>query len=427
MSRRRPWGCLAVLLLVWSAGASGDSAPSFEPEVASFFDGMRSALTCLNAFSFTADVVTRHTSGGKVCEERAGYEMSLLRPGSLSMRMTLSDETLSLRLQEGKGLVSLDSLKECRSLEDTRAPEDIVGWLSQEPAFRRILSPDPSVGWLQNVRKASISEDTLEGAPVWRLDLVFDRTDVSLWVPRQGSRLPVRLKAERFKGADRSSGSETTEISWRKWELTPQFEDDAFSPDPPAGFKPVERFSGEKPRAGDVLEGMEAPPFSLSLAEGGVVDLASFRGSKVLVLDFWATWCRPCRTSLQHVQTIAAKYGPRGAAFLAVNLMEEGDVVREWLAKNPLKIPAALDGDGALAESLRIEAVPTTVIIGQDGFIQRVRVGYDRRSDQAMLRDLDTLLDGRDLAPTSSHAPGERLRHRLDMDGDAYCAVFVRY
>lgn len=143
------------------------------------------------------------------------------------------------------------------------------------------------------------------------------------------------------------------------------------------------RFVGPKAPA----VGMDAPVLSLSLLGGGEERLEDLRG-RVVVLDFWATWCPPCVKSLPVVHRVAAELAPSGLVLLAVN-RDDGpgreERVKAFLERHGLgDLPVALD-DGMAAGSFGVRALPTLVIVGRDGRVQAAHVGA---MGEEALRDL---------------------------------------
>ena len=120
--------------------------------------------------------------------------------------------------------------------------------------------------------------------------------------------------------------------------------------------------------------------------------------SKIPVLvDFWATWCGPCRRSLPILAAIAARYQGKGVAIFAVNQRESGETIKSFLAKEKLNLTVALDRDGAAGNSYGVEGIPQTVIIGKDGIVQAVHVGFSPGLKDTLQQQLDDLLAGKSL------------------------------
>jgi len=135
-----------------------------------------------------------------------------------------------------------------------------------------------------------------------------------------------------------------------------------------------------------------APAFTLPLLGGGEFSPAQHQG-KVVVLDFWATWCGPCIRGLPTVTKVTSEYAPKGVAFAAVNLQEQAEKVSEFMANKGWDFAVALDGDGSVADKFGVSAIPHSVIIDKKGVIRHVHVGFDPATYEEELRkELDALL-----------------------------------
>ena len=120
-----------------------------------------------------------------------------------------------------------------------------------------------------------------------------------------------------------------------------------------------------------------APEFSLAANDGRKVSLSEFRG-KVVVIDFWATWCPPCRESFPHLQAIAADAAlvKSGVVVLAVNEREDWPAIRSFIRADHSSIYVLCDVDGSAARSYAVSTIPTTIIIGRDGIVRAVISDY---------------------------------------------------
>jgi thiol-disulfide isomerase/thioredoxin len=120
---------------------------------------------------------------------------------------------------------------------------------------------------------------------------------------------------------------------------------------------------------------------------------------KIVVLDFWASWCGPCRASLPVVAQICKEYADKGIVFRAVNVKEDPETIRTFLAEEPIDAAVVMDTEGAASAAYRVEAIPHTVIIGRDGIVQAVHVGAAEGLEAKLRKQLDALLEGKSLAP----------------------------
>jgi len=132
--------------------------------------------------------------------------------------------------------------------------------------------------------------------------------------------------------------------------------------------------SGGDDGKGARLVGKPAPDFKLELLEGGEFQLAKARG-RVVVLDFWATWCGPCIKAMPMVEKAVAQFPPEQVQLVAVNLQEQPRAIRAMLDRHQLQVPVALDVDGVAAERYEASAIPQTVVIDPQGKVVRLFVG----------------------------------------------------
>jgi thiol-disulfide isomerase/thioredoxin len=130
------------------------------------------------------------------------------------------------------------------------------------------------------------------------------------------------------------------------------------------------------PAASDALnEGQDAPPFRLPLVTGqGAQELSSLRG-KVVVIDFWASWCRPCLHALPELDQLQREFGPR-IKVLAVSIDDELASARQALGPGPRAFAALHDPGGAIASRYGVDgALPATIVVDQRGKVRFFRRG----------------------------------------------------
>lgn len=122
--------------------------------------------------------------------------------------------------------------------------------------------------------------------------------------------------------------------------------------------------------------GFSAPDFTLPNSMQEEVTLSDLRGKPILV-NFWASWCLPCRTEMPAIQEIYQEYAPQGLSVLAINAtnQDEYSAVKSFINQNGLTFPILFDENGQVSASYRIQSLPTTFFIDQDGVIQDIAVG----------------------------------------------------
>ncbi|MFQ5996248.1 MAG: TlpA family protein disulfide reductase [Dehalococcoidales bacterium] len=120
--------------------------------------------------------------------------------------------------------------------------------------------------------------------------------------------------------------------------------------------------------------GKPAPDFKLSNLEGQSVSLSDFRGRPVL-LNFWASWCGPCRYEMPFIQEIHEKWSAKGLVVLTVNLQEDPSLVKEFMEDLGLSFPVLLATNQEVSLAYNLRGIPTTFFIDKDGIIQDRKVG----------------------------------------------------
>jgi peroxiredoxin len=117
-----------------------------------------------------------------------------------------------------------------------------------------------------------------------------------------------------------------------------------------------------------------APPFQGRLISGDTIYLTGLRGSPVII-NFWATWCVPCRLELATLETIYREHQGNGLHVLAVNLGESEATVRDWVVEASLTFDIVLDEQHVLESLYQLRGVPSTFIVDPDGLITRLFYG----------------------------------------------------
>ena len=135
-----------------------------------------------------------------------------------------------------------------------------------------------------------------------------------------------------------------------------------------------------------------APPFAiLNVTTGKPFQLEEQAKSGPLVLDFWATWCGPCRAELPHLETLSRKYAGR-VAFYGVNSSDTPEVTAAYAKQNHLTFPMLSDADHHVAFLYGADSIPLLVVIDTHGKVRAVTDGYSEDVETDLSKTLDTLL-----------------------------------
>ncbi|MDR3248720.1 MAG: TlpA family protein disulfide reductase [Treponema sp.] len=131
--------------------------------------------------------------------------------------------------------------------------------------------------------------------------------------------------------------------------------------------------------------------FTLKTVDGKDLNLGQLKG-KVVFLNFWATWCPPCRLEMPSMEILYQRFKGKGLEFVAVDIMENNRQVSDFVRDNAYTFPVALDANGEISGNFGIQAVPATFIIDRDGKIILATVGARDWNTPAILAAFEGLL-----------------------------------
>ncbi len=120
--------------------------------------------------------------------------------------------------------------------------------------------------------------------------------------------------------------------------------------------------------------GQPAPDLALTMLDGSQAKLSDFRG-KVVLLNFWATYCQPCRDEMPDLEVVYKEVAERGGVVLAVDQKEDAATVQRFLAEFAITFPIALDDQGAAGIIYGLTGIPETFVIDKDGILRYKKIG----------------------------------------------------
>lgn len=118
-----------------------------------------------------------------------------------------------------------------------------------------------------------------------------------------------------------------------------------------------------------------APDFVLQSRDGETVSLAGLRG-QVVMINFWATWCGPCREEMPHLEALHQRYSALGFTLLGVNVEEDSENAEAWLEEMPVSFPILFDPENRVSVLYNVLAMPSTVLVDRQGNLRFLHHGY---------------------------------------------------
>lgn len=177
--------------------------------------------------------------------------------------------------------------------------------------------------------------------------------------------------------------TEVTDIAYNRWKLRSATE--------PLVTAAMEQ-GNDSNNANSPLIGQPAPEVALQLLDGTPFILSEQAG-KIVVLDFWATWCAPCMQTMPLVEKAMEQFDPEAVRLISINLQESAQQIRPVLERYNLNVTVALDIDGVAAARYEAKAIPQLVIVGEDGRVKQVYVGGGSKVVEQMKTTLEGLIN----------------------------------
>jgi peroxiredoxin len=370
----------------------------------------------LPAFSCSIDALMRIQAQGMDNRVATKFTLRLERPNRFALVVDEGEMGTTI-ISDGKQLIQFLPMTNRYTVQE--APDDLAGLAKEGGAMglssmSNVIIPTSGEEFfdklMANVKRSEylgaekIGEVICHHCRFYRDDFNWD-----IWI-ESGERplvhkvVPDLSKQLAEAGEVLKDAKLEYSIAFANWNVAPKFTDADFAFTPPEGAEEVESLMAGMGGAGapeDELHGLvgqPAPPFQTVDPDGQPIDLAAHLGKQVIMLDFWATWCGPCIDAMPEVDGVAEKFAESGLVFYAVNSGEDADTVKEFLKSAKLELPVAMDTDGKVNELYLVNGIPQTVLIGKDGKVQVVHVGFSENLGELLTKEVEELLAGKDLA-----------------------------
>ncbi|HVT87497.1 MAG TPA: redoxin domain-containing protein [Tepidisphaeraceae bacterium] len=358
-------------------------------------DSLRDGYAKTKTLDLAGSVTLHLDAAGKKQSEKTSFTASYQSPGKFKHEMkddllvVADGQHLYIYLPEPKRYFALDALKDRGELGDLPAP--LTSKMEQQnPSLLLMLVKDAAQSLTGGADSVERDPDvTLDGTSYQSLRFVSQLQEIHALVdPKTGllRQLSVDLKHYLTAQGVPQVNAATVMVDYTRTVADAPVKT-AFSwvppadalevklppPDAPAGPAQTEEAITAQIMA---MAGKQAPTFTLNDLQDKAVSLGDLKG-KVIVLDFWATWCVPCLVSLPRIDALHKEMASKGVQVFAVNVQEQKAQVQKFVETNSLSMPVLLDPDGkASAQYMAVERKPITYVIGKDGAVFKAFPGY---------------------------------------------------
>ncbi len=402
-----------AVLAVATMSCVANAAPPIDAEASKLLAELSDHLKAQERLSLTATVKIERTASGHTQSDERAYRFTMQRPNKLRMEplgdsatrggtIVADGETVTAyappagQYSESKQETSLDELI------DGQTMAVLSGGISQ--TMGALLMSDPLAGLTDGVERTEYKAKMETEAGVYHVIRIQRRGGAIDWMLHENfagdAAVPLMVRPDLSAIVARAKAAGQTlklsmEMTLTELNTDPEIDDVTFAFDAPDEAKKVASlFEGPKLASGSpqALVGKPAPAFTLKSLDGQDVSTEDLKG-KIVILDFFATWCGPCRKAMPILSEVAKEYADKDVVLYAVDLKEPKAKVSGFLKQMGWDINVLLDEDGAVAGAYAVRGIPQTVIIGKEGNVESVHVGMQPK--RVITEELDELIKGK--------------------------------
>jgi thiol-disulfide isomerase/thioredoxin len=356
-------------------------------------------------------------AGGTVVEsKKSTYQIASIHPNKYTIYLKEPEQKTRI-YSDGKEMVVALALDAYFRLPETISTQEAVTSLPipmgpyPEPVLALTMAGvDPAISLIGGMKSIEVVDrEDFRGkvSSVHLRGVQADEVTWDFWVSTSKPPKPLRLLVDltpMLMASDQlqvpADFSYQVRFDFLSWRVTGEVDEGLFvyaSSKDATEYESLEDYyetiagvAGEHP-----LLGQPAPPLKTETLAGKKLDLKTLAG-KVVVLDFWATWCTPCIAAIPILKEVTDEFADKDVVLLALNTGEEKEQIEEFLKEHELDVEVLLDPDGKIADAFVADAIPLSIVIGKSGEIESIHVGFpgEEALKQRLRDELEVLAVG---------------------------------
>ncbi len=374
----------------------------------------------------TVRMLTDSVMSGEVVESReATFQIAAKNPGKFTVYLKEPEQRTRVYC-DGKRMVAAMAPDAFFRLSSVPSIQDAVTSLSvplgpyPEPLLALTLAGcDPKITFVAAMKSIEVTDRKPFKGKIPAIHLHGVQSDAvtwDLWVSDdQDDPQPLRLLVDMtpmLAASDQvhvpAGFSYQVRYDFLTWRVKGELKDDLFTFKPGKSateYKSLEDYFQQIAGAKGYhpLLGQKAPSFTTTTVGQRKFDLKSLKG-RVVVVDFWTTTCKACLAGMPTVKKVTDRYAKKGVVLLQINTGQDAKTVKRFLKDTGIKMNFLMDEDGKIADGFVADAIPQTVLIGKDGIVESVHLGFAGKEalEKRLTDELDVLTIGGRIASTKS-------------------------
>jgi peroxiredoxin/outer membrane lipoprotein-sorting protein len=385
-----------LALLLFTSACQSESGGDVDPNAV--LKQVESTYSSLDHYRFSAKIITKMKMGERTQNNEIPLTYAADGPGRIYLSVDQSNQAMKVISDGSQTWTYLPSIDQytVEQAAQLNPVEESEGQAKSQTQGLIELSQQLIAQYAaitERMTKASYVKDSVltlaQGKrPVHVIDATYEAKVESTNFEMSPQRFFIDtetnlvLRQENHASMDSPNGqgrvTMTQIIDISSAELSPEFAANRFTFDPPQGAEKVDQFTSPGMQNSGSREaplvGKQAYDFSLSNLNGNNVALSDYRG-KVVLIDFWATWCAPCRKAHPHIQALYDQYKDEGLVVLGIN-NESKQKAAQYMEENGYTFPTLLDLDRSVQAQYQVSAIPNVFVIDRNGNVAANLIGY---------------------------------------------------